>query len=97
MSDTVVRYWRLSLAAGLAVLAVVALLLETLVRTEKQILHGTARIWEVGKLIANNTVHVPLLGRVNHNLGEISACADEIAQAADRIQKAAGASARSGG
>ena len=29
-------------------------------------------IWQVGKLIANNTVHVPLLGRINHNVAEIS-------------------------
>lgn len=92
--DAIVRYWRLSLAAGLAVIVVVAVLLETLARTAEQIQGGAAKIWEVGKLIANNTVHVPLLVRINQQVAEISGAADDIAQATGRIQQAAETAAR---
>jgi hypothetical protein len=87
--DTVFRYWGLSLAAGLAVLGVVALLLEIVSRTAEQIHDGTAQIWRVGKLIANNTVHIALLARVNQNVAEISRTADSIAEATGRIHRAA--------
>ncbi len=87
--ETIVKYWRFSLAAGLAVIAVVAVLLETIARTAESIQDGTAKIWEVGKLIANNTVHVPLLVRVNQHVAAISGAADEIAEATGRIQQAA--------
>jgi hypothetical protein len=90
MTDTVVRYWRLSLAAGLAVLAVVALLLETVARTAEQIQAGAAEIWQVGKLIAGNTVNIPLLGRINQNVTHISKAADGCAQATERIRRASG-------
>jgi hypothetical protein len=97
MADTVVRYWRLSLAAGLAVLAVVALLLETVARTAEQIQTGAAEIWRVGKLIAGNTVNTPLLGRINQNAVEISRAVDGCAQPTERIRRAAGsASAKEG-
>lgn len=83
-----ISYWRRSLAVGVAVIGVVALLLEALARTAEQIEAGTAEIWRVGKLIANNTVHIPLLVRTNQIIGDISAGADRIAQATDRIQRA---------
>lgn len=89
MSDTVVKYWGISLAAGLAVVGIVALLLGVLCRTSEQILQGSAQIWQVGKLISNNTVHVALLGRVNQNLSEVSDTAEAIARAANRIHGAA--------
>ncbi len=94
--ETVIRYWRFSLAAGLAVIAAVAVLLETVARTAESIQDGTAKIWEVGKLIANNTVHVPLLVRINHHVAAISGAADEIAQAAGRIQQVATSDGRRG-
>lgn len=97
MADRVFRYWQLSLAAGVAVLAVVAILLETLARTVEQIQDGSAEIWRVGKLIAGNTVHVPLLGRVNQQVEAISTTADAIAQATGRIERAAAGSAGKGG
>jgi hypothetical protein len=97
MADTVVRYWKLSLATGVAVLAVVALLLEAVARTAKQIQAGAAEIWRVGKLIAGNTVNVPLLGRINQNVAEISQAMDGCALATERIRQAAGGASRKEG
>ena len=95
--ETVFRYWKLSLVAGLAVIGVVAAMLEVLARTAEQIQEGTASIWRVGKLIAGNTVHVPILVRVNQQVAAISAAADDIAQATGRIQRAATGSAEKEG
>lgn|GEM_PF-2267367 len=89
--DTIVRYWQISLAIGLAVIGAVALLLTALAATAAKIEGGAAEIWRVGKLIANNTVHVPLLIRTNQVIGQILPAADGIAQATGRIQRAVGA------
>ncbi len=88
--ETVARYWRISLGIGLGVIGAVALLLELLVRTVDQIEAGTAEIWRVGKLIANNTVHIPLLVRTNQIVGEILPAADRIAGATARIRDTVG-------
>lgn len=87
----VVRYWRISLGIGLAVIGAVALLLSTLAATVARIETGAAEIWRVGKLIANNTVHVPLLVRTNQIVAEILPAADGIARATERIRRAVGA------
>lgn len=87
-TDPNIRYWQLSLACGLAVIGVVAALLETLARTAEQIEGGVADIWRVGKLIANNTVHIPLLVRTNQIVADIIRTADGIARAATRIHHA---------
>lgn len=87
---TIVRYWRMSLGLGVVVIGAVALLLSTLARTAAKIEAGTAEIWRVGKLIANNTVHIPLLVRTNQVAGEILATADGIAEATARIRRAVG-------
>lgn len=84
----IARYWRVSLGIGLIVIGAVALLLETLVQTVARIEAGAAEIWRVGKLIANNTVHVPLLVRTNQVAGEIVSTADGIAGATGRIGRA---------
>ena len=85
---TTIRYWGLSLVGGLAVIAAVAVLLETLARTVQQIEDASAEIWRVGKLIANNTVHIPLLIRTNQIVGEIAEVADGIARATERVGRA---------
>ena len=87
----IVRYWRMSLGIGLVVIGVVALLLSTLAAIVARIESGAAEIWRVGKLIANNTVHVPLLVRTNQIVGDILPAADGIARATARIQRAVGA------
>lgn len=86
----IVRYWRISLGLGLVVIGAVALLLSTLAKTASQIQAGAGEIWRVGKLIANNTVHVPLLIRTNQVVGDILPAADNIAHAAARLRTAVG-------
>ena len=85
---TVVRYWRVTMGLGLVVIGAVALLLTILARTAEQIEAGVAEIWRVGKLLANNTVHIPLLVRTNQIVGAILPRADGIAAATARIQRA---------
>ncbi len=87
-AHTIVRSWRISLGIGLAVIGAVALLLGTLAAIVARIETGAAEIWRVGKLIANNTVHVPLLVRTNQVVAEILPAADGIARATVRIQRA---------
>ena len=88
--NVVVRYWRISLGIGLAVIGAVALLLSTLAAIVARIEAGAAEIWRVGKLIANNTVHVPLLVRTNQVVADILPAADGIASATELIQRAVG-------
>jgi hypothetical protein len=82
---TIASYWKASLLVGAVVIGVVALLLRTLTRTAEQINAGAAEIWRVGKLIANNTVHVPLLLRTNQLAGELLKTSEGIASATTRI------------
>ena len=89
-ADRTARNWQLSLAGGLVVIGAVAALLEILARTTEQIEGGVAEIWRVGKLIANNTVHIPLLVRTNQIVGDIARAADGIARATARIQQSVG-------
>lgn len=86
--NVVVRYWRISLGIGMVVIGAVALLLSTLASTAVQIQTGAAEIWRVGKLIANNTVHIPLLIRTNQIVADILPAADGIAGATQRIRRA---------
>ncbi len=83
--DMNLRYWRASLVAGAAVIGVVALLLTALARTAERIETGVAAIWQVGKLIANNTVHIPLLIRTNQIAAEILQAAGGVGNAVERI------------
>ncbi len=93
---TIVRYWRITMGLGLVVIGAVALLLTVLVRTAEQIEAGVAEIWRIGKLLANNTVHVALLIRTNQIVGAILPKADGIAAATARIQQAVGGDATEG-
>ena len=86
--QVIARYWRISLGIGVVVIGAVALLLSTLARTASLIEAGAAEIWRVGKLIANNTVHIPLLVRTNQVVADILPAADGIARATDRIRRA---------
>ena len=81
------RYWTASLVGGLVVIAAVAVLLQTLTRTAEQIQVGAAEIWRIGKLIANNTVHSPLIHRTNQHAASIVQAADGIAAATARIER----------
>ncbi len=87
-SDTAHSYWWISLASGGVVIAVVALLLTILVRTAEQIEAGVSQIWQTGKMIANNTVHIPLLVRTNQIVTQIYQAAGGIKQSTERIERA---------
>jgi len=82
---TLGTYWRISLLVGAVVIGVVAFLLNTLLRTAEQINDGAAEVWRVGKLIANNTVHIPLLARTNQVAAGILEASEGIAEATGRI------------
>lgn len=81
------RYWGGTLLAGVAILGVVAALLEMIARTADEIDAAVAEVWRVGKLIANNTVHIPLLVRINQHAAGILGHADRIAAATTRIER----------
>jgi len=70
------------------VTGVVALLLTMLARVTEQIEEGVAEIWRVGQLLANNTVHIPLLARTNQSVDAMLPKADRVAAATGRIQRA---------
>lgn len=78
--------WWTSLALGLTVSLVVALLLWLIQRTAVTINGVVSRIWEVGQRVANNTVHIPALYRTNEVAGEILATALNINTGAAAIE-----------
>lgn len=65
--------WWVSLALGLVVIIVVAVLLTLIVRTARHIDEAVAQIWTVGQQVANNTVHIPLLAATNRAVDGILA------------------------
>jgi len=83
--STIAAYWGATLAVGAVVIGVVAFLLNMLTRTAEQINGGAAEVWRVGTLIANNTVHIPLLVRTNQVAAEILTASEGIAAATTRI------------
>ena len=56
----------------------VALLLTLVLRTARSILHTAGDIWTTGKLVANNTIHIPLLVDTNRVAGTILETAGKI-------------------
>lgn len=64
--------WWITLGGGLVVVAVVATLLGAIVATARRIKATLAELWVTGKAIANNTVHIDLLRRVNFNVSHIT-------------------------
>ena len=85
--ETVVLYWWITLVVGVVVIVVVGFLLEVLLRTARDIRHGTADIWGAGKLIANNTVHIPMLEDTTRKLEGVLKSAEAARVATDRIRR----------
>jgi hypothetical protein len=79
--------WGGSLALGIVVAAVVAVLLALIVRTARDIKSSTGQIWVDGQRVANATVHVPLLVKVNRNLLAILVRASSIIESTARIKQ----------
>ena len=68
MLDDQFLMWWITLALGLVVTLVAALLLVTIINDAKSILQGVPRIWDCGQRVANNTIHIPILQRSSENL-----------------------------
>lgn len=78
--------WWASLALGLVVSGVVALLLWLIHQGAATIDGRVSRIWEVGQRVANNTVHVSALYKTNEVAGQILATAVRIDAGAAAIE-----------
>ena len=78
--------WWVSLALGLIVSAVVALLLWLIQRAAVMIDGHVARIWDTGQRVATNTVHIPALYKTNQVAGQILSAAVRIDAGAAAIE-----------
>lgn len=58
--EAITKVWIISLVLGLVVTIVVAILLIMIRNTAKKILGGVQQIWTEGKLVANNTIQIPI-------------------------------------
>ncbi len=84
----ILTVWGGSLIIGVVVIAVVALLLGMIRKTATQILEGASQIWTHGKLVANNTIQIPLfLGSTNQVVSEITREAGAILAAVQAIEQ----------
>ncbi len=79
--------WWVSIVLLLVVTVVVALLLTLVLRTARSIQHTAADIWTTGKMVANNTIHIPLLVDTNRIAGKILDTAGKILAGADAIEQ----------
>ena len=78
--------WWVSLALGVVVSGVVALLLWLIHSGAATIDGHVARIWDSGQRVANNTVHIPALYKTNEVAGQILATALRINAGAAAIE-----------
>ncbi|MDQ3681795.1 MAG: hypothetical protein M3352_01825 [Bacteroidota bacterium] len=58
--EAITKAWVISLVLGLVVTIVVAILLILIRNTARKILGGVQQIWIEGKLVANNTIQIPI-------------------------------------
>ena len=58
--EAISKVWIISLVLGLVVTIVVAILLIMIRNTARKILGGVQQIWTEGKLVANNTIQIPI-------------------------------------
>ncbi len=86
-ASAVYTVWWVSLALAVVVTIVVGILLSLILRQARQIEAGAKQIWTTGKLIANNTYLVALLGRTNQVVADILESAGGIAMATRRIEE----------
>ena len=85
--NTVYTVWGLSIILLLVITVVVALLLTLVLRTAQSILHTAGDIWTTGKMVANNTIHIPLLIETNRYAARILGTAGQIVTGADAIEQ----------
>jgi len=58
--EAIINVWTICLVLGLVVTIVVAILLMAIRNTARKILGGVSKIWTEGKLVANNTIQIPI-------------------------------------
>lgn len=58
--EALTTVWIICLVLGLVVTIVVAILLFLIRKTAREILEGVQQIWTEGKLVANNTIQIPI-------------------------------------
>lgn len=78
--------WWASLILGLVVALVVTLLLWLIHRTAFDIDNTASDIWDTGQRVANNTVHIPILYRINNGAAKILNTALQINNGAQAIE-----------
>lgn len=66
--ETLKKVWIICLVLGLVVTIVVAVLLIMIRNTARKILQGVHLIWTEGKLVANNTIQIPIYLKVTNNV-----------------------------
>lgn len=85
--ETIYTIWWVSIVILLVVTGVVAILLTLVLSTAINILGVAGKIWTTGKLVANNTIHIPLLRETNQIAGEILGTAVQIVAGAKAIEE----------
>ena len=78
--------WFSALIIGLIVSFVVALLLKSIHQEAVIIDDVASRIWHTGQRVANNTVHIPVLYRINESVDQILETAVSINEGATAIE-----------
>lgn len=84
---TIYTIWWLSIVILLVVTGVVALLLTLVLRSAHTILGVAEDIWTTGKMVANNTIHIPLLRETNRVAGNILNTAVQIVGGSAAIEQ----------
>ena len=83
------QLWTITLVLAVVAVLVVAVLLEMIVRTARDIERLVHAIWTGGKRIAQNTVTLAVLRDTNNYAGMILGSASEIAKSVSRIRQLA--------
>ena len=78
--------WIISIVLAFVVTAVVGLLLWMILSKAKQINAGVSQIWDVGQMIAANTIHVPALITTNATVGAIITKAPVLLEKLEQIE-----------
>lgn len=79
--------WELILVLSVVVIGVVAFLLQSVLNEAKIIEAGAGAIWDGGKRIANNTVHVPDLARTNYLVEKVLEAVPALHTDLERVRK----------
>ena len=86
-NEAIQTVWGGSLIIGVVVIIVVAFLLRLIRNTALKIESAAGEIWTQGKLVANNTIHIPIfLSTTNNVAGQILGNAQDIYKGAKVVE-----------